>query len=142
MSWSSATRQIGRRMKSKIHLARSRHSKVEDATDDDTASTSGRQISEFGPDNLSTKHHFNFSPLPAYEPTFDWETEKSLIFGQRISENYPAQYSSGLKITVKVLSLSFQAGLVEPFYGTICLYNERREKLSEDFYFRVLPTDT
>lgn len=32
---------------------------------------------------------------------------------------------------------------VEPFYGTICLYNrERREKLSEDFYFRHTPTET
>ncbi|GKV38414.1 hypothetical protein SLEP1_g46328 [Rubroshorea leprosula] len=30
----------------------------------------------------------------------------------------------------------------EPFYGTICLYNrERREKLSEDFYFSFLPTE-
>ena len=32
--------------------------------------------------------------------------------------------------------------LVEPFYGTICLYNrERREKLSEDSYLRVLPAE-
>lgn len=31
---------------------------------------------------------------------------------------------------------------VEPFYGTICLYNrERREKLSEDYYFHVLPAE-
>lgn len=31
---------------------------------------------------------------------------------------------------------------IEPFYGTICLYNkERKEKLSEDFIFRVLPTE-
>lgn len=31
---------------------------------------------------------------------------------------------------------------VEPFYGTISLYNkERREKLSEDFYFHVQPVD-
>lgn len=37
------------------------------------------------------------------------------------------------------LSLS---SLLEPFYGTICLYNrERREKLSEDFHFHVLPTE-
>ena len=90
---------------------------------------------------------------------------------------------SGLKISVKILSLSFQAGLVgqlsipifdrmllllvivlllyfhsfycfpvsdldnslfltEPFYGTICIYNrERREKLSEDFYFSMLPSE-
>ena len=30
----------------------------------------------------------------------------------------------------------------EPFSGTICLYNkDRREKLSEDFYFHILPTE-
>ncbi|CAL5386620.1 unnamed protein product [Camellia sinensis] len=34
-----------------------------------------------------------------------------------------------MKISVKVLSLSFQAGLVE------------RDKLSEDFIFRVLPAE-
>lgn len=32
--------------------------------------------------------------------------------------------------------------LLEPFYGTICLYDtERREKLSENYHFRVLPTE-
>ena len=98
--------------------------------------------------------HCTLSPLPAYEPAFDWENERSLIFGQRVPESLPATYSrfgfkrhtqalhislllfalvapsnvcyyqlvtchdlistacSGLKITVKVLSLSFQAGLV------------------------------
>jgi hypothetical protein len=30
----------------------------------------------------------------------------------------------------------------EPFSGTVCLYNrDRREKLSEDFYFNILPTE-
>ncbi|PWZ10383.1 Vesicle-fusing ATPase [Zea mays] len=86
--------------------------------------------------------HCNLSPMPAYEPAFDWENERSLIFGQRVPESIPAISNSGLKITVKVLSLPFQAGLVEPFSGTICLYNrDRREKLSEDFYFHILPTD-
>lgn len=42
------------------------------------------------------------------------------------------------RFNVSDLNLCF----VEPFYGTISLYNrERREKLSEDFYFRVLPTE-
>ncbi|ONM35965.1 Guanine nucleotide exchange factor SPIKE 1, partial [Zea mays] len=86
--------------------------------------------------------HCSLSPLPAYEPAFDWENERSLIFGQRVPESIPAISNSGLKITIKVLSLSFQAGLVEPFSGTISLYNrDRREKLSEDFYFHILPTD-
>lgn len=109
-----------------------------------------------------------------------------------LSPSFPLCFS-GLKISVKVLSLSFQAGLVggwlfllfmllhiyifwlnilqawllvlcivhrilspfcilsdldlflvlEPFYGTICLYNrDRREKLSEDFYFHMLPTES
>ncbi|XP_043693842.1 guanine nucleotide exchange factor SPIKE 1 [Telopea speciosissima] len=119
-------------METEMRLASIRHSKVEDAIDDDIPSTSGRQSSE----------HFGESPLYAYEPAFEWENERSLIFGQRTPEIHPQQYSSGLKISVRVLSLLFQAGLVEPFYGTICLYNrERREKLSEDFYFHVLPND-
>ncbi|GKV38431.1 hypothetical protein SLEP1_g46343 [Rubroshorea leprosula] len=37
---------------------------------------------------------------------------------------------------------TFPLFVSEPFYGTICLYNrERREKLSEDFYFSILPTE-
>ncbi|TXG57710.1 hypothetical protein EZV62_015539 [Acer yangbiense] len=124
-------------IETETRLASARRGKAEDATDDDTPSTSGRQHT----DALDVSKHFGQSPLPAYEPAFDWENERSMIFGQRIPETPVAHYGS-LKISVKVLSLSFQAGLVEPFYGTICLYNrERREKLSEDFYFRVLPTE-
>lgn len=38
--------------------------------------------------------------------------------------------------------LKQRSSLVEPFYGTICLYNrERREKLSEDFIFRMSPAE-
>lgn len=30
----------------------------------------------------------------------------------------------------------------EPLYGTLCLYHrEKREKLSEDFHFRCLPSE-
>ncbi|KAK9081739.1 hypothetical protein Syun_031185 [Stephania yunnanensis] len=119
-------------IETETRLSSARQSRVEDATDDDVPSTSGRLSSE----------HFGESPLPAYEPAFDWDNERSMIFGQRIPETHPTLNGSALKISVKVLSLSFQAGLVEPFYGTICLYNrERREKLSEDFYFRVLPSE-
>lgn len=33
-------------------------------------------------------------------------------------------------------------GPKEPVYGTMCLYNkDTREKLSEDFHFRFLPSD-
>lgn len=43
---------------------------------------------------------------------------------------------------VVMLWLPFFFSLVEPFYGTICLYNrERREKMSEDFYFHELPSE-
>lgn len=125
-------------IETEMRLASARRIKVEDTTDDDLPSTSGRQFIEATSD-VSVPKHYGPSPLPAYEPAFDWENERSMIFGQRISE---APLSHGLKISVKVQSLSFQAGLVEPFYGTICLYNrERREKLSEDFHFRVLPTE-
>ncbi|XP_072984284.1 guanine nucleotide exchange factor SPIKE 1 isoform X2 [Typha latifolia] len=131
-------------IETEMRLANVRHSKNEDATEDHIPSTSGRQASDNGlyvPSKVLNMH-YGESSLPAYEPAFDWENERSSIFGQRMPETFTAQYSSGLKITVKVLSLSFQAGLVEPFSGTICLYNrERREKLSEDFYFRVLPSE-
>lgn len=43
---------------------------------------------------------------------------------------------------MKVVSLNVQAGLVEPMYGTLCLYHrEKREKLSENFHFRCLPSE-
>ncbi|KAK8957714.1 hypothetical protein KSP39_PZI001329 [Platanthera zijinensis] len=132
-------------IETEMRLACARDSKVDDANDDDDApSTSGRPISESASHSswLKDFQHFGDSPLPAYEPTFDWENERLLIFGQRIPEPLPTQCDSGLKISVKVLSLSLEAGLAEPFYGTICLYNrERREKLSEEFYFDVIPTE-
>lgn len=133
-------------LETELHLSNSRRNKAEETTDDDIPSTSGRQFVEAAyPDssNSVVSKHFGESPLPAYEPAFDWDNERSMIFGQRIPETPLPQYDSGLKISVKVLSLSFQAGLAEPFYGTICIYNkERREKLSEDYYFSVVPTDT
>ncbi|GLT62780.1 hypothetical protein SLA2020_353900, partial [Shorea laevis] len=120
-----------------MNLANARRTKGEDATDDDTPSTSGRQFAD-----SHVSQRFGQSPLPAYEPAFDWENERSMIFGQRTPENPVVHHGSGLKISVKVLSLTFQAGVVEPFYGTICLYNrESRGKLSKDFYFSVLPTE-
>lgn len=96
--------------------------------------------------------HFGQSPLPAYEPAFDWENERSLIFGQRIPETPISQYGSpeiflnrvlfygclsclflcdwvflchsfsvghlsGMKISVKVQSLQFQAGLIGECYA-------------------------
>ncbi|KAM7484877.1 hypothetical protein LguiA_000886 [Lonicera macranthoides] len=110
---------------------------IEDTFDDDIPSTSGRQYTEvaFSDSSCSKSfEHFGQSPLSSYEPAFDWKNERSTIFGQRIPETYTAN--------VKVLSLSFEMGLVEPFYGTICLYDkERREKLSENFIFFVIPTD-
>lgn len=131
-------------IETEMRLACARDSKVDDANDDDYApSTSGRPISGSASHSSWLKApimHFGDSPLPAYEPTFDWENERLLIFGQRNPEPLPTKYASGLKISVKVLSLSLEAGLTEPFHGTICLYNrERREKLSEEFYFDVIP---
>ncbi|PHT28924.1 Guanine nucleotide exchange factor SPIKE 1 [Capsicum baccatum] len=132
-------------IETEMHLANARRPKIEDSIDGEMPSTSGTQLSEDNFSDLSNAEvskHFGESPLPTYEPVFDWESERTLIFGQRIPEAHMSQYTSGLKIAVKVLSLSFQAGLVEPFYGTICLYNrERREKLSEDFIFHVLPIE-
>jgi hypothetical protein len=127
-------------IETEMRLAGARRTKGEDISEDDIPSTSGRQFMETADgEHSDVSKHFGQSPLPAYEPAFDWENERSLIFGQRIPET---PISHGMKISVKVQSLQFQAGLSEPFYGTICLYNrERREKLSEDFYFHILPTE-
>ncbi|KAL3613670.1 MAP kinase Spk1 [Castilleja foliolosa] len=131
-------------METETDLANARRTKLQDSTEEEIASTSG---GHFSGSNLceseTSKHsHFGESPLPAYEPIFDWDNERSTIFGHRIPAANIFQYTSGLRIAVKVLSLSFQAGFVEPFYGTICLYNrERREKLSEDFIFHMLPAE-
>lgn len=133
-------------IETELRLANIRQGRNEDATDDDDPSTSGRHSSDTssseGTFTRTSQKHFGASPLPAYEPVFDWENERSMIFGQRTPEVPPTLSSSGLKISVKVLALAFQAGFVEPFYGTVCLYHrERREKLSEDFYFQFLPNE-
>ncbi|KAG8363226.1 hypothetical protein BUALT_Bualt19G0000100 [Buddleja alternifolia] len=134
-------------METEMDLANARRVKMQDSTEEEMASTSGSHISganfyDSSNAEISKLCHFGESPLPAYEPVFDWDNERSMIFGQRIPATNIFQYTSGLRIAVKVLSLSFQAGFVEPFYGTICLYNrERREKLSEDFFFHVLPAE-
>ncbi|XP_073283618.1 guanine nucleotide exchange factor SPIKE 1 isoform X1 [Primulina huaijiensis] len=132
-------------METEMDLANARRITLQDSTEVEKPSTSGSHFSESNfhdQSNVEMSKHFGESPLPAYEPVFDWENERSTIFGQRIPGTNILQNNSGLKIAVKVLSLSFQAGLVEPFYGTICLYNrERREKLSEDFIFHILPVE-
>eukprot|EP00252_Welwitschia_mirabilis_P019875 TRINITY_DN4713_c0_g1_i1.p1 TRINITY_DN4713_c0_g1~~TRINITY_DN4713_c0_g1_i1.p1 ORF type:complete len:1841 (+),score=338.97 TRINITY_DN4713_c0_g1_i1:465-5987(+) len=133
-------------IETELRLANIRHRRSGDTTDDDDPSTSGRHSYEASLSETTysrkAQKHFGASPLPAYEPVFDWENERSFIFGQRTPEVPPLLCGSALKISVKVLSLTFQAGFVEPFYGTICLYHrERREKLSEDFYFEFLPNE-
>lgn len=134
-------------IETEMELANARRTRNQVSTEEEMASTSGSNFSGsnfYGSSNaeISKLCHFGESPLPAYEPVFDWDNERSTIFGQRIPATNIVQYTSGLRIAVKVLSLSFQAGFVEPFYGTICLYNrERREKLSEDFIFCMLPAE-
>lgn len=48
--------------------------------------------------------HFGQSSLPAYEPAFDWENERSLILGQRIPETPISQYG---RLTNGIFSQSF-----------------------------------
>ncbi|KAH0902696.1 hypothetical protein HID58_042199 [Brassica napus] len=86
-----------------FHLASARSATL----DEDVASVSGTPFTDSG-----SPKHFGLPPLPAYEPAFDWENERSMIFGQRTPESPAASYSSGLKISVRVLSLAFQSGLV------------------------------
>jgi hypothetical protein len=74
---------------------------------------------------LINLQHYGPSPLPAYEPAFDWENERSMIFGQRISEAPLSQYGllfyffSGRKSTA----------VLKSFYGVDSAY------LLLSFYF-------
>ncbi|CAH9114188.1 unnamed protein product [Cuscuta europaea] len=132
-------------IETEMHLSNVRQVKIDDSFVGENPSTSAVQMTDaslYDLSNLKVSKHFGESPLPAYEPVYDWENERSMIFGQRTPEAHMSQYTSGLKIAVRVLSLAFQAGLAEPFHGTICLYNrERREKLSEDYNFQILPEE-
>ncbi|KAL2461813.1 Guanine nucleotide exchange factor SPIKE 1 [Abeliophyllum distichum] len=99
-------------IETEMHLANARRTKIEDSMDEEMPSTSRHHFSEenyYESSNAKNSKHFGESPLPAYEPVFDWENERSMIFGQRI----PATNTS----------------------------QERREKLSEDFIFRMLPAE-
>ncbi|KAG6554310.1 hypothetical protein Mapa_004226 [Marchantia paleacea] len=126
-------------------LANGRRGRTAEVLDDDDPSTSGRLsvASEYEVSHeKKLPKHFGPAPLPAYDPVFSWESERATIYGQRVPVLPAALSHSGLKLSVKVLSLNFHAGLVEPIYGTVCLYHrERREKLSEDFYFQFSPND-
>ncbi|KAH9737465.1 Guanine nucleotide exchange factor SPIKE 1 [Citrus sinensis] len=112
-------------IETETRLANARRGKGEDATDDDAPSTSGRQYT----DATDVSKHFGISSLPAYEPAFDWENERSLTFGQRLSET---PMSHGLKISVKVLSLSFQAGLVDAPSASVCLLIQLERPATEE----------
>ncbi|GLU17243.1 hypothetical protein SLE2022_336270 [Rubroshorea leprosula] len=113
-------------IETEMNLANARRTKGEDATDDDTPSTSGRQFAD-----SQVSQRFGQSPLPAYEPTFDWENERSMIFGQWTPETPVVHHGSGLKISVKVLFLTFQAGIVgycsfPVIHNLLHLYNVNR----------------
>eukprot|EP00250_Pteridium_aquilinum_P019527 c24469_g1_i1 orf=329-5872(-) len=132
-------------LETELQLANVRQPRAGDIEDDEP-STSGRQPSHTSlpeaAQNKALRKHLGAAPLPCYEPIFDWDTERTSISGQRTQETPSALSCSGLNISVKVVSFSLQAGFVEPFYGTICLYHtERREKLSEDFHFEFLPNE-
>ncbi|KHN29170.1 hypothetical protein glysoja_008505 [Glycine soja] len=103
-------------IETEMRLAGARQTKGDEVNDDDIPSTSGRQFTEGVDGDLlpsDVPKHIGQSPLPAYEPAFDWENERTLIFGQRIPET---PLSHGMKISVKVQSLQFQAGLAGECY--------------------------
>ncbi|GJP38566.1 hypothetical protein CLOM_g23007 [Closterium sp. NIES-68] len=84
--------------------------------------------------------HYGGPPIMAYNPLFTWETERAAVIGQRLPIKPIVSSTVGTRFSVRILSFNVQAGLVEPFYGTICLYHtEKKEKVSEDFHFQYLP---
>jgi hypothetical protein len=145
-------------VETELRLSNIRLGRHGDAADDEDPTTSGRysgglfsgrfsgrSTASDIPDSMVSKapKHYGGAPLPPYEPVFNWRAARASVFGQRTPE-IPSSLSSsgGMRISVKVVSLNIQAGLVEPWYGTVCLYHrEKREKLSEDFHFRCLPAE-
>ncbi|CAI5481012.1 unnamed protein product [Closterium sp. Yama58-4] len=84
--------------------------------------------------------HYGGPPIMAYEPLFSWETDRAAVIGQRMPIKPIVSSTVGTRFSVRILSFNVPAGLVEPFYGTICLYHtEKKEKVSEDFHFQYLP---
>ncbi|KAG5025508.1 hypothetical protein JHK86_021422 [Glycine max] len=82
-------------IETEMRLAGARQTKGDEVNDDDIPSTSGRQFTEGVDGDLlpsDVPKHIGQSPLPAYEPAFDWENERTLIFGQRIPETPLSQY--------------------------------------------------
>ncbi|CAI7849820.1 unnamed protein product [Closterium sp. NIES-53] len=84
--------------------------------------------------------HYGGPPIMAYEPMFSWETDRAAVIGQRMPIKPIVSSTVGTRFSVRILSFNVPAGLVEPFYGSICLYHtEKKEKVSEDFHFQYLP---
>ncbi|GJP50031.1 hypothetical protein CLOM_g9183 [Closterium sp. NIES-68] len=113
----------------------------------------------------SMDEHYGGSTIMAYDPLFNWDSERAAVIGHRLpirpitSPSVGTRFSVrilglnvqaglvepvcgtiGTRFSVRILGLNVQAGLVEPVCGTMCLYHaERREKASEDFHFQFLP---
>ncbi|CAI5983029.1 unnamed protein product [Closterium sp. NIES-64] len=86
------------------------------------------------------KGHYGGSTIMAYDPLFNWDSERAAVIGHRLPIRPITSPSVGTRFSVRILGLTVQAGLVEPVSGTMCLYHaERREKASEDFHFQFLP---
>ncbi|CAI5464241.1 unnamed protein product, partial [Closterium sp. Yama58-4] len=88
----------------------------------------------------SMDEHYGGSTIMAYDPLFNWDSERAAVIGHRLPIRPITSPSVGTRFSVRILGLTVQAGLVEPVSGTMCLYHaERREKASEDFHFQFLP---
>ncbi|CAI5483811.1 unnamed protein product [Closterium sp. Yama58-4] len=88
----------------------------------------------------SMDEHYGGSTIMAYDPLFNWDSERAAVIGHRLPIRPITSPTVGTRFSVRILGLTVQAGLVEPVSGTMCLYHaERREKASEDFHFQFLP---
>ncbi|KAB5533801.1 hypothetical protein DKX38_016887 [Salix brachista] len=132
-------------IETEMHLANSRRNKVEETTDDDIPSTSGRQFVEAAfPDSSNSAVskvvllgvlHFGESPLPAYEPAFDWDNERLMIFGQRIPETPSPQYGFKLLLLKSLAKISHDPRGI--FYldapsASICLLIQLEKPATEE----------
>ncbi|CAJ1978392.1 unnamed protein product [Sphenostylis stenocarpa] len=136
-------------IETEMRLAGARRMKGDDISEDDTPSTSGRKFPEGADGDLlhaDVPKHIGQSPLPAYEPAFDWENERALIFGQRIPETPITQYGIYAPSASVCLLIQLEKHATEEGGVTASVYSRKdpvhlteREKQKLQVWSKIMP---
>ncbi|XP_047949245.1 guanine nucleotide exchange factor SPIKE 1 [Salvia hispanica] len=102
-------------VETEIELANARRTRAQLSTEEEVSSTSGSNCLQ----------HLGESPLPAYEPVFDWDNERSAIFGQRVPVNNIVQYTRFLLWTLVPPNFDPKRKIHKPVKGILRLEIEK-----------------